>query len=660
MNVGVRDSQLLAHNLQLLGVERVGSAGAQDVMFGAAPQIAHDSAAGRPELRIAIYPIQSENDGHWANGITLALAALLEDCANCGVFRVLAPGIELPSLGETARLTGQLRTSESKCSLRLRARIPFGAEEHDWEITTADLPALLARLPPLAREIAGVLGGEVLTTIEAVLPITMEIDQATYEALSVCWDFERDLFVALAGQEWLVSEIQTQLERLLTVAHRDERLFTSWLARRCLVRSLLPGAPCTELATAYLPEMLSALSDDSHFATNALQNLALCGARDTALAYLKILSEAEPPPTVVVRALADGYARAFRLSDACAVYQDAIAAGGDPAELALDYARQLTQLSESDQVIGQLPLTATETAHFDTDDILYEACAAYEIALRARPQDFATQYEQLILLLELEPARFWEGFADLAAAPAAAEELRALIGELESYEGDLATGRKILQSACENAPERIDLRCAYAEYLLLLDERSAAFDELQEARARIPDERGDDIAEIERLLLAAEDEEFEMRLGEISASLRGGTIRENELEFLENALESAPRQLYLYSLLAAGYQRQRDYASALEVLLDAREQLGDEAALLHQLGAITWRLGEREVALRYLEDGLRAHPLYVPIFAQLARCHFSLGDEERARQYIVRAESLDAEHPSLLQLQAYIAQELRR
>ena len=657
----MRDSQLLAQNLQLLGVERVRGDRAQDVFFGAAPQITHVSAAGRPELRIAIYPLQSDNDGHWTNGLTLALAALLEDCDNCQVFRLLAPGLELSSLGETARLTGQLQTTEGQHSLRLRAHIPFGAEEHNWKIEAADLPTLIARLPALAREIAGDLNGnEALKTLESALPTPTGNDQTTYEALSVCWSFERDLFIALSGQEWPDSEIQTQLERLLNIARHDERPFTSWLARRCLIRSLLPGAPSAELAAAYLPTMLAALPDDSHFAASALQNLALVGARDSALAQLENLSESEPPPTVIVYVLANVYARAFRLSDTCAVYQDALAVVTDPAELALDYARQLTQLSESEQIITRLPLTTTETVRFDADDILREACAAYDIVLRAWPQNFAAQYEQLLLLLDLEPARFWEGFADLAAAPAAGEELRALIGELESYEGDFATGRQILQSARANAPERIDLRCAYAEYLLLMDERVAALDELQEARARIQDERHDDIAEIERLLLAAGDAEFEMRLGEISASLRGGAIRESELEFLENALESAPRQLHLYTLLATGYQRQRDFVSALEVLLDAREQLGDEAALLHHLGTLTWQLGEREVALRYLEDGLRTHPFYVPIFAQLARCHFSLGEEEQARKYIVRAESLDAENPSLLQLQAYIAQELRR
>lgn len=654
MNDEALDARLLTENLRMLGVERAGSGNRGDIFFGAAPQIV---AAQEAAQRFAIYPLQSEREPLLAGGIMLALAHLLEDGGDCRVHRMFASQIELPMLGETARLAGELRATDDHISLELRASIPFGGEAQRWQRQEATPSALLARLPQLARELIDHQDGDLPDADVSQYPATIEtrLDDASLRA---CWDFERSLFFALAGIEWPEADRQAQLERLLIVARRDDLPFAAWLARCCLLRSLLPGNPINERAIATLPEALAALPDDQHFAAQALANLARCGEREQALAQLEIRND-EQKETIITRALAAEYARAFRLADACEVLQAALQTGADQTGLALDYARQLVRLSESDQAIDDLPLTAPAGNPLDTEDILSEACAAYEIVLRAEPADRDARYECLLILLELSTARFWDGFGEMAGIPAAGESLRELIDELESWDGDLSPGRRILDEARAQAPERLELYFASAELLLLMDERDAALAALEEARASLDNGRREDRREWERLVLVAADEEFEIRLGEINASLRGGRVSESDLEFLEDSLESAPNQLDLYLMLSAGYQLQGDLASALEVLLDAREQLGDEAAILHRLGAFTYRLGERETAQRYLDEGRRAHPHYLPILTQLALHHFDQGEDEAARPFIARAESLDAESPSLLQLKAFIAREMR-
>ena len=645
----------LTQGLRWLGVERSIETGAQDVFFGAAPRVAHAQMDWR-QLRLAIYPLVGDGDSAWPRGVMLTLAHFLESNRNCRVYRLLDPDIILPSLGETHRLNGSWQVNSAGYTLQLVARIPFGTEEERWERQAETLPKLLEMLPALATEILLTIGAEEGNFQSDALYLSLEeLERDSETNLKICWQFEQALFSALGGNEWPEMRIREQLGQLLRIAGLGKHGFGTGLARVCLLRAILPGAPCAAIAIDFLPEMLATFPSDWDFQARALRNLASLNAHEDAVAQLRLrLQETKTPPSSIITVLADLLANAHRLREANEIYQLALQNCDQPSEWALPYARQLVALSESEQSIATLPLTQPAPGQFTADEIIQEALAAYAIALEAEPRNFSIHCEWLLLLLHIDPQRFWLGFAALAKEPVAIEYLRTIIGELESYDGDLTPGKEALLTASQQYPE---MRCVYAEMLLLDGESARAAEQIRTARAFTKDRDG--IAELERLALIAEYDGFEMRLGEIQASLQSGSIREDDLSFLEQSLDTAPHQLQIYLYLAAGYRLHQDYPSALEVLLDAREQLGDQPPLFQQLSEISWLLDERELALRYLQQGLAAHPLDLNILVALARLHLNQGEEDQARQFLLRAESLDSGHPALTRLKAFIAREMQ-
>ena len=650
------DSQLLAKNLRSLGKAQTHQ-GSQDVFFGAGAQIAGSIAFEKAETRIAIYPIASPNDEVFAKGLTLALAALLELTTKSDVYRMLIPELELPPLGETARFYGNILTVADSQSLSMNAVIPFGSESFDWDLSFVSSSDLLQRIPDFTETIAFDVGNtqtEKPTDYSQFIQMTSLCEQY----FKMCWDFEYEMFLGLSGKQVNVREFQTKIANLINIAGNHNGSLSSWLAQICLVRSLLPGSPCNELAASKIDSIIESLPHNGSLIASALKNYALSGHHESAINKLINLNQMNEVNLAILHTLVDEYARAHRLNEACKVYQNAIDRGIDQHQFALEYARLLLRLYDSEQEVQQLPLNGISSFNIAQDEILKEAISAFNLVSSTHPEHYAAKVEQLQIQMELEPDQFWVGFAELSNTPTASEELRTLIMEMQSFEGDWEEGVEILASACARFPDHIELRCAYAEYLLLINDHHAAQSELEELTSRIDDHNLDDIITIERLLLDSKFPEFEFRLGEITSDIQSGTIRENDLDYLENSLDSAPHQLDLYNLLAAGYQIHSDLVSAFEILLEAKELLGNEPSLLHHLSVLSWQMGEVEMAFSFLEEGLRKEPLNIPLLVQSAKFHLLQDEEEKAKKYIVRAESLDEDHPSIRQLRAHIAREM--
>lgn len=647
------DAQLLTKNLRNLGVAHTPQS-SQDVFFGSATQITNSLESAGAATNLAIYSLESNDDDVLAKGLTLAIAALLELKADFAVHRITLPELQLPALGETARLTGSIAWHDSEYRLHWQATIPFGVETKKWESHHHSLPDLLNRLPHLATSIARDFDppAELNPTD---FPVLNDEASVCKELLIACWDFERQMFLNLAGAPVNDDEFQATIVRLIEVSHQRSCPFSRWLAQYSLVRSLLPGAPSLEIAMNQINSILESLPQNGRGVALALRHLAQAGQPVLAIEKLHECIQAAGRNIHAVHNLADLYARAHRLPEACEVVQRAIEASDEPHEFALQYAQLLVSSHDMEVEIQHLPLTERTATWGDADDALREAVAAFQLELAIRPQNYAAKCESLLLQLELDPVAFWDGFTELANEPAAIEELRHLIAELQTMERDFLKGREILQAACARYPTSIELRCAYVECLLYLSEHDAAWIEL-ESLTSMPETRKEELRYlIEPLLLVAQDPEFEFRLGEITSDIQRGSIRESDLVFLEDNLELAPHQLNLYLLLSAGYQIHGDLDSAMEILLEANEFIKDEPDLLHHLSLTSWRMNQTEVAFRFLEKGLSLDPLNVPLLVQQALYHLLQDEEELAKKYMVRAESLDEQHPSMNQLKAFIA-----
>ena len=656
MKQQIVDSQLLAKNLRSLGAAQTHQ-GPKDVFFGAGAQIAGSIASEKAETRIAIYPIASPNDKVFAQGLTLALAALLEYTTKFDVYRILIPELELPSLGETTRIHGSLHNDTVSQSLSMNAEIPFGSEDLNWEISFSSQSDLLRRITDLKETIAFDIGNPKFEK-PADYPQLIQLTNSCEQYLTMCWDFEYAMFLGLSGKRVNIGDFQNYIANLIDISGNHNGSFSSWLAQVCLIRSLLPGSPCNELAVSLINFIIDSLPPNGRLIATALENYALSGHHESATNLLIDLNQKNEVNIAILHTLANEYARAHRFNEACEVYQNAIHRGTDPHQFALEYARLLLRLYDSEQDVQQLPLNGISSFNISPDDILKEAVSAFHLESSTNPEHYAAKVEQLQIQMELEPSQFWVGFAELSNIPAATEELRTLIMEMQSFEGDWKEGVEILASACARFPDCIELRFAYAEYLLLINDHYAAHSELEELSSRIDDHNLDDTITFERLLLDSKYPEFEFRLGEISSDLQSGTIRESDLDFLENSLDAAPHQLDLYNLLAAAYQIHNDLVSAFEILLEAKELLGNEPNLLHHLSVLSWQMGEAEMALSFLQEGLRKEPLYIPLLVQSARFHLMQDEEELAKKYIIRAESLDEDHPSIRQLRAHIARDM--
>ncbi|MCY3935905.1 MAG: hypothetical protein OXG09_07945 [Chloroflexi bacterium] len=653
MKLQAIDAQLLAKNLRSLGVANTPQ-GSQDVFFGSAAQITNELVSAGAETRLAIYPLKTDDDEALAQGLTLAVTALLELTADMIVHRLPQPALELPALGETARLTGRINWHRSALRLHWQATIPLSVATKNWEIQHHSLPELLNHLPQLAASMASDFDQ---SSERFPLEFPHFLDEATVrrEYLKHSWDYETLLFLSLAGSPVSDDEFQSALGRLIEMAQQNSCPLSRWLAQHSLVRSLLPGAPTLEIAMNQIDAILECLPQNGSGYALALRHLAQVGQREFAIQKLQDGLQSSGASVHAVQNLADLYARAHRLPEACEVLQRAIETCDEPHEFALQYARLLLKIYDDDVEIQHLPLTGQTKTLADGEAVLREAMAAFQLEPASRPQNYAAKCESLLLQLELDPAEFWDGFAELANEPAALDELRQLIEELQTFEGDGEIGREILKIACARFPTSIELRCLYAQYLLYWNEHAAALLEL-ESLMSLPEAQTLEYQNLtEPLLLVARDPEFEFRLGEISTELQRGAIRESDLVFLEENLEWAPHQLQLYLMLAAGYQIHNDLDSALEILLEANEFIADEPDLLHHLSLTSWRMKQTEMAFRFLEKGLSLDPLNVPLLVQQATYHLLQEEEELAKKYMVRAESLDERHPSVNQLKAFIA-----
>jgi tetratricopeptide (TPR) repeat protein len=283
----------------------------------------------------------------------------------------------------------------------------------------------------------------------------------------------------------------------------------------------------------------------------------------------------------------------------------------------------------------------------------WEAIEAYEAALETDPSNLNALYRQVMLLADMDEARLWPRFARLVEADESGEQVRSAIDSLYHLD-DISPATHALQDAADRGKDRHDLYLNLAAAYLVAEKGALARAALEKARSLTQDE--DALREIERLLLAARDPDFEARLGEITDLVNAGSSPSiRDVDFLEDTLEKAPRFGEVYLLLAKAYQLWGEPDAVLETLLDAQKKLPDDPDILEMLARVLWIAGEQKLAFDYLNRGLAANPQHIPLLSLTGRYLFENGQEEAARAFLARAEMIGPRHPALNDARVHIA-----
>src|SRR5690606_23567011 len=169
----------------------------------------------------------------------------------------------------------------------------------------------------------------------------------------------------------------------------------------------------------------------------------------------------------------------------------------------------------------------------------------------------------------------------------------------------------------------IDRKINLATAYILNDELDRAAVLLEETLEHATDP--DHITEIQRLMLYADDPDFEAIMGEMIDKIGAKTpLDETEIDYLEQVVEVAPRYTEAYQLLAQGYHLWNDSEAVMHTLLDAVKQLPNDAEILVMLAKALSDSEQGDLALEYLEHSVKHNPMHIPSLALLGRVLFDM------------------------------------
>jgi tetratricopeptide (TPR) repeat protein len=356
--------------------------------------------------------------------------------------------------------------------------------------------------------------------------------------------------------------------------------------------------------------------------------------------------------------LAELYASGGHLAESIESFQTAIEKEAVNSHLFRAYGNVL--LAADQQGLELDSFAFVEPDEIDEDAFIWEAIEAYQKAIDQDPNDIRALYSQLLQLIfvddEEEYERLWSHFGKLVSLDSSGEYIRDVIESFYEIE-DISPGIDTVQALLDKQPERIDLYINLASLHLAHEDSLAARPLLEKAKKLTTDVEVH--ADIERLILTADDPNFEQRFAEMLGILdAGNALSADDVEYLEEIVEQAPHVVQGQLALARSYFLWDDTDEALEVLLDTQERIPDQADILDWLARIFWESDERELAFQYLNRGIQNYPFNVQLLSRFGQYLFDNGQLQHARAYLSRAEEISPRHPNLQTVRAYIARKM--
>ena len=646
-------------------------------IFGTASSVSQVLNTQAPPVRIGMWPILSPTNPQAAMGIGCILGYLLDQYQNIRVYPLLSQVDGLPEtyewkidksqfsvddwqlddLDDNVGLWGELDYSDGHWRLEVVVEndLEMVSEEGDLETFhfEADNPAnLIDLLPQAASAIATLLDADERQLVAPIYKIDSLSENDLRIFLEQVFKVELNLFLSLWGRAWSEAEIVSQLDTLTTNA-KMLGSFGVWGTAQCVAHIM----KFTNLDfPSIVQQVASALSNDPVAIVILSRSLfdkpEMSGP---AIEMLQALVDEERADADAYLALSDMYRSSGRIDEMIDCFHDAIESENTNIALLERYADTMLMLDYNNYDVDTF-IMLDHPDDYPEDILIWEAIETYEAILEQDPENAEMRSRQLLQLVEMEQGgqRLWSGFQRLVETDKTGIQVRSVINAFYSLE-NIEPAISILRSAMDASPENVDYLINMGAAYVIEDDGPAARTVLERARSLTVQEDVQD--DIERLLLLADDPEFEMHLGEITDILSAGNpVDSEDVEFLENILEKVPQFAEAYTLLAQAYIQWDEPSDAIETLLDGHKRLPENPDIIVLLSEQLWKSGEEALALQYLSASLRHNPGYVPLLALTGLYLFEDGQEDHARAYLQRAELVSPQHPALIQVRQRIAQ----
>ncbi len=666
--------QELANRLMTQG-SRAGSI-LPAAIFGSTGSLANALNLNKPRLRIGLWPIQSESHPEIAMGLATVLGLLLERYRDVRVYRlfVQAEGDpnefeweigrsqfdvddwQLDDLDENIAIWGNLEKTDSGLSLKINIENDMLEEDEDLKTLTyqgANLHELVGKFTGIADDIAKFLEADDIRLIVPLYTVGQWNDVELELLLEAVFEWELDFFLQLWGQEWTDDEIQDDKDALLTAG---EKLgdFGAWVVSNTIGRAI-------RLADSDIAEILAPVANEimQMFEQSQIPPIVLAQALheatyvDEAHDLIETTIENQAENAFARLTEAELYRRSGKIIESVNSFQEAIE--NDVVNSTL-----FTRYSDLVQVMdyNSFPLEnfiMIDPVDYDSDYMTWEAIESYQAVLETEPDNRDALYRQLLLLLDVETGgeRFWNGMKRFVQLDKTGDQMRSIVDALYTID-NITPAFEILKIAHSREPERYDILLNLAAAYLVDEQGDKAKIELQNARRLTDDPIV--LADIDRLMLSAEDPDFEAHMGEITDIISAGNpLDSDDVEFLEAVTEKVPSFAEAYIFLAKTYASWDERSTAIEVLLDGHKANPGDPDITALLGQLLWEAGEHELAFSYLMKGIEKSPNYVPLLAIAGRYLFEDGQEDSAKAYLTHATMISPNDPTLLETRAVIA-----
>jgi tetratricopeptide (TPR) repeat protein len=630
--------------------------------------------------RVGLWPCISAEKPEFAMGLWVLLAHYLERWRGVRVYRLfikLEGDVEefdwsieqsqfevddypVEGLDENIAIWGTLGKADDKWQFKffIENDLLTGEDNEPAELlfSETNLTEFVAQLPQIARAIMENL--ELDTVADAELPafstdnVPDEAKLTTLFSKLLEWDVQ--LLTSLWGVEIADEDIESDFDELLEAGIAASHDISAWAVSNAVAHTMLPGySVFGDLFVSRVDEIVDAFPDS--YAPVSILADAIYQMGHVQDAYDMLEDEGEKHPHNVAGwlRLASLYSMSGRRAETLESLQSAIKNNSTSGRLYRTYGDSIQNLNDDDMA----EFILIDTDDVNDDIVQWEAIEAYEAALKADPNDTRALYSQLLQLLfvEAEEERIWKVFQRLLQLDNDGEYVRDVIENM--YDLDIQPGINAIEAMIKTQVERIDLFINLAALYLAQDAGDEAEPYLE--KAKLLTDEPEKLADIERLLLVANDSEFEQRFGELEAIINAGNSLDTvDVEFLENASENAPHMIDAHLLLAGAYYAWDDNDAALEVLLDTQEKMPNNPAVIDMLAKILWEAEQKELAFEYLNKGLTTYPFSVSLLARTGQFLFDNGQLDEARAYLGRAEEIEPQHAALQRVRMYIVSKM--
>lgn len=649
-------------------------------IFGSASNMAQ-SIESKIAYRVGFYPILSNENPELAMGIASCLCYLLEQYADIDVYRVFAKieadgdddidisdsqfsidDWEFDGLEDNVVISGSMRQSETEftLSIMLDNSLLEGIEDATFTYQYSELYLLINDLPRIAEAIIKSIKPDYNDNPELIITYDELGNSTEYlnEVISAVFYWNLDLYLHLWGVEWDDDDIESQFNEMLALCEKDKQAFSIWCMSMMAKQVMQVGLDA--VGDVIVPLVDDIFNQHQNHITTAIiisQGLVNLGYIEEAIAIVEKQASTKSANPLIWITLTEMYMQANRFDNAIDANQRALEIGIQDEKLLWSYAQLLILAENNEWFVEELLHVAPDEVD-EAEQVTHEIIICLENILELNPEHILARYRLLSYLINLESDAIWKHFEQLVQLDTESHYTRNIIDQLYEID-DLQPAFDILNNYAQTNPDNPTVFLNLAQLAILDENPDLAQGYLETCEQFLP-QFGDTIElEIQRLKLSVEFTNFEQDYSEIKMILDAkNNISEHKVEFLEEAIEIAPKFGDLYVTLARCYLSWEDSTAALEVLNDAQERVGKHPLVIQTLAQVLWRTGERELAFKRLNEGLVVFPNDISLLTQIAGYLLDNNQLEDSKPFIERAEIIAPSHPLLWKLRKQITDKI--